>query len=126
MTEYKKGTKFVVCGHEELLKKGWKYVADGRWYAHVDYQHAYIVKSMIESHEGETLTVRDLNKKITPKKWYFVNENPYFWPVSTFIKDIVFDFDSICEGDTCIEGMTPIGGWFICKKCGFNLRTIKS
>lgn len=126
---HKEGTEFVVCGHDELIKKGWIYSKAGRHYRHDDSLDTYIVKQMIEDFEGETLTVESLNLKVDPKVWYFVKENGFFWPVWTFLKDNIgcsrFDFDSICEGDTCIEGMTPLDGWFICKKCGFNLRTIK-
>lgn len=124
MNEYKKGTQFEVCGHEGLLKKDWKYSLAGKIYSHVDYQQSYIVKSMIDSHEGEILTVIGLNDRVTPKKWYFVQENGYFWPVASFL-ETSNDIDSICEGGECEEGMTPLDGWFICKKCGFNLRTVK-
>lgn len=126
MTEYKEGTKFVVCGHEGLIERGWYYSNLAHWYSHDDYPESYIVKAMIEDYEGETLTVNSLNKNVSPKVWYFVDENMFFWPVATFLKDEeITGWRGICEGDTCIEGMTPLGGWFICKKCGFNLRTIK-
>ena len=126
MIEYKKGTKFVVCGHDELIDRGWKYSIPAHWYSHEDYPESYIVKPMIEDYEGETLTVESLNLNVKPKVWYFVRENSFFWPVPSLLNEnIADDFGSICERDTCIEGMTPLDGWFICKNCGDNLRTIK-
>lgn len=122
MQKYKKGTKFKVCGHDELLLRGWKYNKISEWYSHKDFGSSFIVSDMLLKYEGQTLTVRSLNDTHTAKVWYFVNENSYFWPVGTFLIDIA-DVVSIC--DTCEEGATPIFGWFICKTCGDNLRTVK-
>lgn len=121
LSKFLNGTKFVVCNHEQLKKKGWKlssgsgkkatfYPGD---YTHKDFTCGGIIQwEMIEDWQGKTLTVSGIASKYI--RWYFVEENSYMWPVDQFL-----------SLHTCIEGMTPIDGWFICKTCGDNLREIK-
>lgn len=114
----KNGTKFKICTHEELMKKGW--AQDGSTsqssYEHEDY-HGVITFMMIENNQGKTLTVKAHHRQ----NWYAVEENEYMWPVNEF-EEIFF---KVNIGHFCIEGMTPIDGFFICKTCGNNLREIK-
>lgn len=119
---FKKGTKFIVCGHEKLMDLGW-WEDDDEHYYHDDFQACSITFKMIEENEGKTLTVTGkdpaLDNELAVWLWYTVAENKYVWPVSTFI--IVSDTND----HACVEGMTPLDGWFFCKICGDNLRTIK-
>jgi len=107
----KNGTKFTVCNHEELMKKGWFKPSRSGSYEHNDY-NGVITQKMIDQNHGKTLTV---NGHIN-QNWYSVEENDWQWPVDVF--------DEV-NGHLHIEGMTPIDGWFICKTCGDNLREIK-
>jgi len=75
---------------------------------------------MIEDFEGDILTIKDKSHR---PNWYYVEEEDYFiWPVFTFLEGD--KFLNILK-HKCIEGMTPLDGWFICKTCGDNLREIK-
>lgn len=124
-TKIEIGTKFLVCGHEELMDKGWweddeiNVHSEGNYY-HDDFQACSITFKMIRENEGKTLTVTGydpfLDKTLASRTWFTVAENPYVWPVSTFLR---------VSHHTCEEGMTPIDGWFICKICGDNLKEIK-
>ncbi len=121
MKEYKKGQKFKVCGHDELLKKGWK--QDGppsSAFEHKDFPESVIVTNMLKSYTGKTLTVKKRDYKTN---WYYVEENKYIWPVATF-EIATFEITFGCS-DGCKEGITPIDGWIICKTCGTNLRKIR-
>jgi len=118
MKKYKAGTKFIVCGHDELLKKGWEYSSDK--YLHDDFSGCHINGSMIEDYEGQILTT---NEKSSRDDWYHVDEESFWiWPVATFSEAA----EVLTSDHTCEEGMTTIGGWFICKTCGDNLREINS
>lgn len=120
MIKIKKGTKFVVCGHEELEDMGWW--DDDDHYYHDDFRRCSITFKMIAECEGKILTVTGKDplcddfgviKEEDLCVWYIVKENVYVWPVATFLNH------------TCEEGITPIFGWFICKFCGTNLKEIK-
>ncbi len=124
MKEYKKGQKFKVCGHDELLKKGWIHDSGNCKYSHEDFPNCSINEQMIEDFEGETFTVKANSHR---DDWYIVEEEDSFiWPVATFLT--VHDCDDgiilSCE-DGCEEGMTEIDGWIICKHCGTDLRKIR-
>jgi len=117
MKQYKKGTKFTVCSFDDLLKKGWYSFIFGL--NHDDFPDCSVTKTMIDEYEGETLTVDFVDSNLhRQKKWYHVNENTWVWPVATFL-------ETVDDDHTCKDGMTPIDGWFICKTCGTNLRTVK-
>ena len=118
MKKYKHGTKFVVSSREELIKRGWTILKGGS----VGKVHLYsedfgesISVNVLKIHEGRTLTV-DYESEIF-SDWYWVQENCFRWPVGTFLETNFIH--------QCIEGMTPIDGWFICKTCGINLKEIK-
>lgn len=130
MEEFTKGTKFIVDIHKELEKKGWTL---GYGY-HSEYTHddfnGVLTWQMIETYGGKALTVKDLAvwsflKHQEHDKWYTVEENKHQWPVSVFLE--ITEKSNFLDGciGGCIEGMTPIDGWFICKTCGDNLREIK-
>ena len=108
------GTKFKVCTHEELIKKGWVHIISS--YSHDDFSNLVILSKMIDDYTGKTLTI----KKERTKNWYTVEENEWQWPVATFLDTEIIDFTH-----TCVEGMTPLLGWFIWKHCGRNLKEIK-
>jgi len=123
-SQYKNGTQFIVCTHEELEKKGWKLssgVVTGAFkgdYSHRDFTCGGIIQwEMIEDWKYSTLTVKGIATSYI--RWYFVEENNYLWPVDQFM------LTTVPYLHNCIEGMTPIDGWFICKTCGDNLREIK-
>lgn len=124
MKQYSKGTKFIVCGHDELLKKGWMHVPNGIFsdtYLHDDFPGCPINAVMIKDYEGQTLTT---NEDCRRDDWYHVDEESFWiWPVATFLLIGTFVDDE--NEHTCEEGMTPIDCWFICKTCGTNLRQIK-
>jgi len=109
--KYKKGTKFTVCDHNELLKKGWYttvWMGYQKCYKHINFPKSRIIYSELEKYQSQTLTV----KAQVYTDWYRAEEENWnLWPVSTFLKN-----------HECIEGMTPIGGWIICKICGIDLR----
>lgn len=118
------GTKFVVCGYEELMDLGWwtkddEVSPDGHYY-HDAFQSCSMTFKMITENEGNTLTVTGcdhfLDKALSSCTWYTVAENMYVWPVVTFLRR---------STHACEEGMTPIDGWFICKICGDDIREIK-
>lgn len=115
---FKKDTKFTVCNHDELLKRGW-IDNNGFSYAHPEFSGKVITYSMIETCQGKTLTVIDTT---FPLRWYLVEENVWLWPVATFIEEVELN---ICSQNGCQEGMTPIDGWMICKICGANLSVVK-
>ena len=121
MNQYKNGTKFVVCGHDELIKKGWIHDSRLDKYTHKDFHDCSINESMLEEHEGDTFTIKSESHK---ENWYHVEEEDYYiWPVGTFLLIGTFVDD---ENDhACVEGMTEIFGWMICKTCGKNLRQIR-
>ena len=112
----KKGTKFTVCDHDDLLKRGWH--KDCMDYLNDDFPDNWISYTMIENWQGKTLTVKGLAYGCS--EWYSVEENNFTWPIATFLGDMVSTKDHKCE-----EGMTPIDDWVICKTCGDNLRKIK-
>jgi len=126
---YKEGTKFTVCSPDEILKKGWTifhWQGYQKCYEHINFPKNRIIYSELEKYQSQTLTV----KAQVYTDWYRVEEENWnVWPVATFLLPLLKDEEitgwrGICEGDTCIEGMTPIDGWFICKTCGTNLTEI--
>lgn len=124
-TIYTPGTKFKVCTHKELVKKGWQlrisWLGKAALYEHDDFKKGGVITySMIEDNQGLTLTI--IGKSINFLNWYYVKENPNLWPVATFLET---DIINTLSCDSCVEGVTPIDGWFICKTCGNNLRKIK-
>lgn len=120
--KYSQGYKFIICSHDTLLKDGWILNAGGISYSHVSFSKCVILKSMIKQCYGEILTV----ERETSSRWYTVKENNWEWPVATFAWPVATFGKEILETDhECVEGMTPINGWFICKTCGTNLEEIK-
>lgn len=122
---YNAGTTFKVCDHEELLKKGWilqtHRAPKKRTYEHEDFKKGGVITySMIEDNQGQTLTI--IGASINFLYWYYVKENNNLWPVATFLETDTIN-TLLCS--KCVEGQTPILGWFICKICGHNLRKIK-
>lgn len=110
----KNGTKFVVCGHKELSKKGWK-LWDGV-YTHKKFGRGEVITyDMIESCQGQIFTVKE-ESELFPN-WFWVDQNECLWPVDQFIITVPYLHN-------CVEGMTPIDGWVICKICGTNLKEI--
>lgn len=123
MKEYPVGTTFKVCGHDELIKKGWRHDHLSDKYTHKDFPNCSINVKMLEDHEGDILTIK--NKSHRPH-WYYVEEEEYFiWPVFTFLSDDYDDGIIFSCKDGCVEGMTEIFGWIICKTCGKDLRQIR-
>jgi len=121
MKEYIKGTKFIVCGHDELLKKGW-YLKSPNHYYHKDFLTCQISRNMIDTYQGDTLTVTKINE--LHKNWYEVEEQlTFIWPVATFLS--VDGAGEDPKNHFCEEGATPIYGWIICKTCGIDLRKIR-
>lgn len=119
MTKLTKGTKFIVCGHEELKNLGWNFDPGGggeSYYRHHNFPGNSITHGMIEKYQGKTLTIV---KGWVQEGWYIVEDNGWAWPAATFLM-LPPTLDHTCE-----EGITPIDGWFICKQCGTNLRIIK-
>ena len=114
MKEYKRGTKFKVCEHDELLDKGW--IFETYRYTHKDFPGDSIIREMTHRF-GDILTTTHLG--LSPR-WYQVEENSWKWPVATFLESWTPKKDHICE-----EGITPIDGWIICKTCGDNLKEVK-
>lgn len=113
---YLEGYKFIVSSHEEILKNGWVLGLGDTSYSHEGFPKCVILTSMITRCQGQTLTV-DFE---TNKHWYMVKENNWEWPVGTFLAGKISEPDH-----KCVEGMTPLDGWFICKICGTNLEEIK-
>ena len=118
--KYKKGFEFTVCGHDELLKRGWKWDPNNHNYEHPDFKYYIIQQYMIEDHENETLTVVEMFSD----EWYNVEENNFHWPVASFVGTGDFTISFGCD-DGCEEGSTPINGWIICKKCGDDLKLVR-
>jgi len=131
---YNPGTKFEVCNHEELVDKGWvlqksfsgasNKISPTKLYEHPDFKKGGVITyTMIEKNKGQTLTV--LAASINFLYWYYVKENANLWPVATFMDEDISSTILVWCPDSCVEGQTPILGWFICKICGHNLRKIK-
>lgn len=120
MIKYKIGTKFKVCGHQELLDMDW-WVSDKNYYHDgFSLKETSITFEMIDKCENEILTVVD--ESVYNDDWYSVEENHWVWPVSIF--QVATCEISECSGG-CKEGVTPIFGWIICKICGNDLSHIR-
>ncbi len=123
MKEYKKGTKFTICSRDELIGKGWHetYKTKGGIdpLHHDDFPGDSINNDMLSQKERVLTVDFPLSNK---DGWYTVLENNFNWPVATFLELNVAD---LINCHVCIEGMTPIDGWFICKNCGTNLKEVK-
>jgi len=115
--KYTTGYKFIVSSHDKLITDGWHQGMQGSSYSHAGFPKCVMLTKMITKHHGETLTVRYESLK----DWYFVEENKWEWPVGTFLTGR----EILETNHECVEGMTPIDGWFICKTCGTNLKEIK-
>lgn len=118
MKKFSSGYKFIICSHDELIEKGWEKEYQG--YFHDDFKGNCLAIKMLE-YEGRILTVKN---EAPILDWYIIQEDyAWTWPVATFTPaaDII-RFQSYSH--TCEEGMTELGGWFICKHCGTNLRQI--
>lgn len=128
MIQYRKGTKFTICSEVQLIKKGW--VLSSGYYYHDDFPSNLstlgppISKPMI-AYEGSTFTIKEPYPSC--KNWYYVNENNWIWPVATFIEETTKNSISgwVVSNHACMDGITPIFGWIICKTCGKNLREVR-
>ena len=118
--KFKSGTKFTVCSPAELIKRGWiKHASKGftnGFFRHEDFKGCSITMRMIDTHEDDTLTVKEESK--FTENWYWVKENTWEWPVATFLNAGVV---TSTPDHICVEGTTPIDGWVICKICGNDL-----
>lgn len=126
MINFFKGHTFKVCSLDELINSGWsKGLHRGKRYSHKDFAR-YVLPpdEIMRKLEGKTLTV---DKKSTfAQNCYWVKDNIWEWPVAAF-EDIAGNLvvtKNIKTIHVCIEGMTPIDGWYICKHCGMDLRRI--
>lgn len=122
MMKFYKGHKFTVCSLEELCKDGWGQGAPAlstKRYSHKDFpKYLLPPEDIMSKYEGKTLTVDKIST--FAKNCYWVEENIWEWPVAAF-DEMEYEVKTI---HVCIEGMTPIDGWFICKHCGMDLRRI--
>lgn len=124
MKKIKQGTTFKICGVSGLIKRGWLKIPglalNFFYFRHDDFPGCQITEKMIVKHEGCILTVVKESK--FAENWYWVDENIWEWPVATFLKTDLKDL-IISNPDlhSCVEGVTPIDGWVICKTCGRDL-----
>lgn len=120
MKKFSPGFQFLMCSRDELVEKGWE--EEDEQYFHDDFSGNCISEDMLDF-EGRVLTVAN---EMAIDNWYLIEEDDSYWswPVATFMpaSDVLLVTPS---GHACEEGMTELGGWFICKHCGTNLRKIK-
>jgi len=128
MKQYKNGTKFTICSKDELKKKGW--VLSSAYYYHDDFPSNINtlgppISWPMLAYEGSTFTIKEPYSLC--KNWYYVQENHWIWPVATFLEETTKNFTSewIISNHKCMDGITPIYGWIICKICGKDLREVK-
>lgn len=118
---FKKGDLFFLPSMENLIELGWKNNK------HMTYsmKHPDSPVSIAPYMFGKlgTLVTIDCNDTIN-EGCYFITKVTfnYPWPIDLLSKQMLNYFTS--DGCSCEEGMTPIGGYFICKYCGKNMKKI--